>query len=136
MALGIVCIVTAAMKTNLNLVFAARGAGPETFTIPLVAANNAGATWETTPTHYAMSDAGGDAEELAILQAMTLGDLPPVPEGTVWGQSGVISAANAMACSDGSVFHVYSAAGDIEPVDHVAAVLASEGLKKRPEAPL
>jgi len=38
-----------------------------------------------------------------------------------------------MAASDGSVFHVYSAAGDIEPVDHVAAVLASEGLQYAPD---
>lgn len=132
MALGIVCTVAAAKKTDINLVFAARGHGPETFTRKLCAINP-GATWEATPTHYLMSNAGGDAEELAILQAMTQGDLPPVPNGTVWGEEGVISAAAAMACSDGAVFHVYSAAGDIEPVDHVAAVLVSEGLQYVPD---
>lgn len=132
MALGIVCIVANAHKTNINLVFAARGLGPETFTRKLCAIDP-GATTATPPTHWLMSNAGGDGAELAILQAMTLGDLPPVPNGTVWGENGVISAADAMAATDGAVFHVYSAAGDIEPVDHVAAVLASEGLQYVPE---
>ena len=130
MALGIVCIVAAIHKTNLNLVFAARGMGPETFTRKLCAAG--AATPSTPATHYLMSLAGGDGMELAILQAMTQGDLPPVPEGVIWGQGGVISAADAMAACDGSVFHVYSAAGEIEPVDHCAAVLASEGLQYVP----
>lgn len=131
MALGIVCIIAAAFKTNLNLVFAARGMGPETFTRKLCAAG--AATPSTPATHYLMSLAGGDGEELAILQAMTQGDLPPVPDGVVWGQDGVISAADAMAASDGAVFHVYSAAGDIEPTEHVIAVLASEGLRYVPD---
>lgn len=132
MALGIVCIVAAAHKDNINLVFAARGMGPENFTRK-VCAIDANATWETTPTHWLMSDANGNETELAILMAMTQGDLPPVPEGTVWGENGVISAADAMAATDGAVFHVYAAGGDIEPVDHVAAVLASEGLQYVPD---
>jgi hypothetical protein len=41
-----------------------------------------------------------------------------------------------MAASDGAVFHVYSAAGQIEPVDPVAAVLQSEGLQYVPDPPL
>lgn len=131
MALGIVCIVTDAQKTNINLVFAARGMGPETFTRKLCATG--AATPATPPTHWLMSMATGDATELAVLQAMTEGDLPDLPEGVVWGEDGVISAANAMAATAASVFHVYSAAGDIEPVDHVAAVLVSEGLQYVPE---
>lgn len=135
MALGIVCIVSAAHKTNINLTFAARGHGPETFTRKLCAINP-GATWETPPTHWLMSNAAGNAEELAVLMAMTGGDLPEPSPGAVWGVEGVISAADAMAASNGSVFHVYSAAGEIEPVDHVAAVLASEGLQYVPDPPL
>lgn len=135
MALGIVCIVTDAQKTNLNLVFAARGLGPETFTRKLCAID-AGATWETAPTHWLMSNAAGDQAELDILTAMTGGDLPDLPDGVVWGENDVISAADAMAACDGAVFHVYSAAGDIEPVDHVVAVLASESLQYVPDPPL
>lgn len=135
MTLGIVCIVTDAQKTDINLVFAARGLGPETFTRKLCAVD-AGATWETVPTHWLMSNAAGDQAELDILTAMTGGTLPAPVEGTVWGVDGVISAADSMAACDGSVFHVYSAAGDIESVDHCAAVLASEGLQYVPDPPL
>lgn len=132
MALGIVCIVTDAQKDAINRVFAARGLGPETFTRK-VCAIDPGATWETAPTHWLMSMANGDETELAVLMAMTSGDLPDLPDGTVWGEEGVISAADAMAATDGAVFHVYAAGGDIEPVDHCAAVLASEGLQYVPD---
>lgn len=132
MALGIVCIVTDAQKTNINLVFAARGHGPETFTRKLCAVDP-GATPSTPQTHWLMSNAAGTQEELNVLTAMTEGGLPLVPEGTVWGEDGIISSADAMAASDGSVFQVYSAAGDVEPVDHVAAVLASRGLQYVPD---
>lgn len=135
MALGIVCIVTDAKKDNLNLVFAARGMGPDTFTRKLCAID-AGATDTTPPTHWLMSNAAGDAGELAVLQAMTAGDLPAVPAGTVWGANGVITAADAMAASDGSVFHVYSCAGDVEPTTHCAAVLTTEVLQYVPDPPL
>lgn len=135
MTIGIVCLVTDAQKTNINLVFAARGHGPETFTRKVCALDPL-ATPETPPTHWLMSDAGSSNEELSILQAMTEGDLPPVPNGVVWGEDGVISAADAMAATDGAVFQVYSCAGDVLPVDHVAAVLASRGLQYVPEPPL
>jgi hypothetical protein len=135
MNLPCVCIVTDAQKTNLNLTFAAMGMGPETFTRKCCAIDP-GATDATPPTHWLMSYVGATDSDVAIYQEMTAGNLPPLPEGTVWGENGVISAANAMTASDGAVFHVYSAAGVIEPVDHVAAVLASEGLQYVPDPPL
>lgn len=135
MNLPAICIVTDAQKVNLNLVFAAMGMGPETFTRKLCAID-AGATFETPATHWLMSAAAATDTDVATWQAMTEGNLPPLPEGTVWGENGVISAANAMAASDGSVFHVYSAAGDIEPTAHAAAVLESEGLQFVPDPPL
>lgn len=134
MALGIVCLVTDAYKTNINLVFAARGLGPETFTRKVCAAG--AATPSTPPTHWLMSMANGDQAELNVLTAMTEGDLPDLPMGVVWGEDGVISAADAMTATGGSVFQVYSAAGDVEPVDHVAAVLASRDLQYVPDPPL
>ena len=90
MTIGIVCLVTDAQKVNINLVFAARGMGPETFSRK-VCAVDPGATYETAPTHWLMSMANGDATELAILQAMTGGDLPDLPEGVVWvpGNNGI-----------------------------------------------
>lgn len=131
MALGIVCIITDAQKTNINLVFSARGLGPETFTRKLCAAG--AATPSTPPTHWLASMANGDQAELNVLTAMTEGDLPDLPMGVVWGENGVISAADAMAATDGAVFQVYSCAGDVEPVDHVAAVLASRSLQYVPD---
>ena len=135
MALGIVLIVAENNVTDLNRVFAVRGMGPDNVTRKLCAVDP-GATYETPATHRLMSDAAGDGTELAILQAMTQGDLPPLPEGVVWGEDGVISAADAMAACHGSVMQVYSCAGDVEPVDHVAAVLASRGLQFVPDPPL
>lgn len=135
MILPAICIVTDAQKNNINLVFSAMGDGPETFTRKLCAPSPA-PTWETSPTHWLMSAAGATDVDVAIWQAMTEGNLPPLPEGVVWGVNGVISAEDAMAATDGSVFHVYSAAGDIEPVDHAAAVLTTEGLVYVPEPPL
>ena len=131
MTLGILGIVIAEKRDDLNSVFAARGMGPNNVTVKLCAIDP-NATTSTPPTHYMFSYAGTNATELSILQAMTAGDLPPVPDGTVWGENGVISAADAMAACDGSVFHVYSCAGDVEPVDHVAAVLESKGLQLVP----
>lgn len=135
MNLPFVALVTDAFKTDLNRTLAAVGWGPESFTRK-VCAIDPSATWETAPTHWLTSHAGASDTDVAMLQAMTNGDLPILPEGTVWGENGVISAADAMAASDGAVFHVYSAAGDIEPTDHVSAVLAAEGLQYVPEPPL
>lgn len=131
MALGIVCIVTDAQKTNLNRVFAARGRGPETFTRKLCGIDP-NATISTPPTHWLMSDAGSTQDELNMLTAMTQGDLPLVPQGTVWGENGVISASEAMAATDGTVLQVYSAAGDVDPEAHAAAILAGRGLQLAP----
>lgn len=128
MLLPFVAIVAAAHKTNLNATLAAVGWGPESFTRKCCAIDPL-ATTETPPTHWLTSHAGASDTDVAMLQAMTQGDLPVLPEGVVWGENGIISAADAMACSDGAVFHIYSAAGDIEPVAHIEAVLASEGLQ-------
>lgn len=131
MNLPFIAIVTDAQKTNLNLTFAAMGWGPETFTRKCCAIDPS-ATPSTPPTHWLTSAAAATDSDVAMLQAMTEGNLPDLPPGVVWGEEGVISAADAMAATDGAVFHVY-AAGDIEPVDHAAAVLASEGLQYVPD---
>lgn len=132
MQLPFVAVITNAKKNDWNRIGAAIGWGPETFTRKLCAINP-GATSSTPPTHWLCSAAAATDSDVAMLQAMTHGDLPQPANGAVWGVEGVISAEDAMAASDGAVFHVYSAAGDIEPVDHVAAVLASEGLQYVPD---
>lgn len=132
MLLPFVAVITNAKKNDWNRIGAAIGWGPETFTRKLCA-KNPSATSSTPATHWLCSAAAATDSDVAMLQAMTNGDLPILPPGAVWGEDGVISAADAMAASSGAVFHVYSAAGEIEPVDHVAAVLAAEGLQYVPD---
>ncbi len=124
MAIGIVMIVTNAKKNDLNLVFAAMGLGPESITRKLCAVNP-NATHETNPTFWASFDATGNTEKWLIQNGMTQGDLPPLPEGVVWGENGVISAALAMAACNSA--QVYSCAGDVEPVDFILGVPDGNG---------
>lgn len=133
--LPMVIIITAAAQPDANLVWEARGRGPGSF-MRKVCALDPGATWETTPTHYVMSDATATDGEVAICQAMTAGDLPPLPEGVVWGEDGIVSAADAMAATDGAVMQVYSVAGAVEPLDHIAGIFAGRGLQFVPDPPL
>ena len=135
MLLPFVALVTDAHKVNLNLTLAAVGWGPESFSRK-VCAIDPGATFETAPTHWLTSHAGASTTDVAMLQAMTNGDLPQPANGAVWGVDGVISAADAMAASDNTVFQVYSAADDVKPVDHVNTVLTNRGLQYVPEPPL
>lgn len=120
---------------NANRVFDARGMGAETFSRK-VCAVDPGATETTPPTHWLTSMANGDAAELAVLQAMTGGDLPDLPENVAWGVDGVISAVDAIDATDGAEMQVYSCAGDVEPTDHVAAILARRTLQYVPDPPV
>ena len=135
MALGVICIISDAKKDDLNKVFEAMGIGPETFTRKLCTINPS-ATYETPPTHWLMSMVNASEEDVAIWQAMTAGNLPQLPTGLSWGEDDIISEVSALAASAGNVFHVYSAAGDIVPVDHANAILESEGLQFVPDPPL
>ena len=72
--------------------------------------------------------ATGDLESAWKAYAAT-GDLPAIPG--VWGENGVISAADAQAAHVGMTVH--SVAGAV-PVDWAASVLAGHGLMFVPEA--
>jgi hypothetical protein len=130
MSLPVICIVTAAKKTDANLVWQAMDRGPETFTRKLCAIGE-GVTPETPPTHYLMSDTSSTESDVAIWQGMANGDLPPI--SGIWGVNGVISAANAMTATNGANLQVYSASGDVIPVDHAAGILASRDLRFVPD---
>ena len=126
----VVCIVAAAAKDNANLVWAAMGKGPDTFSRRLAAAS--GINENSTPTHYLMADSSCSVEDVAAWQAMANGDLPQI-SGT-WGQDGVIEAADAQAACGPSNLQVYSASGDVVPLDHANAILSSRGLAFIPDA--
>lgn len=126
MDLPVICICTAAVVTDINLVWEAMGRGPGTFSRKLT--DDPNATPESVPTHYLMSDASTDSATVAEWQAMTSGNLPQTPEGVVWGVDGVISAEDAMNAVDGANLQIYSAAGDVTPLDHANGILAGRGL--------
>ena len=126
MNLPVICVCTAAAQTAVNRVWEAMGRGPGTFSRKLT--TEADPTPETVPTHYLMSDASTSAADVAEWQAMANGDLPRLPDGVVWGVEGVIGAEDAMAAISAANLQVYSASGDVVPVDHANGVLASRGL--------
>lgn len=126
----VVCIVAAAAMTNANLVWAAMGRGPDTFSRRLAAA--AEIDENSTPTHYLMADSSCSVEDVAAWQAFAHGDLPQI--NGVWGLNGVIGAADAQAAVSAANLQVYSASGDVTPLDHVNAILASRGLAFIPDA--
>jgi hypothetical protein len=131
--LPVICLVTAAQKDNANLVWAAWGQGPTTFgNIKLTSV--ADPAYTETPTHYAMANSGAQENEVAIMQAMANGDLPPI--AGVWGDSGVISAGDALTATNGSNLQVYSASGNIEPMDHFMGILISRSLYRIPGPPI
>lgn len=127
--LPVVCIIAAASKDDGNLVWAAQGRGPDTFSRRLT--TDSPATTGSTVTHYLMADSSSDASDVAAWQAMADGDLPQI--NGVWGENGVIGAAEAQAAVSGANLQVYSASGDVAPLDHCNAILLSRGLSWVPD---
>ena len=126
MAINIIGIATAAAVDNVNLVLQAMGRGPgNTSRKATTVANPA---WDATPTHYFMSDQGVTAEFQAQLLGFANGDLPPLPEGVVWGEGGVISAADALEAISASNFAFASFNDGFTPGEQVQAALDALGL--------
>lgn len=125
----VVCLVKAADRDNANLVWAAWGKGPETFSRKLT--TDASPTTSSPVTHYLMADSSTSVEDVAIIQAFANSDLPPI--SGAWGVDGVIGAADALAAIDGDSLQCYSASGNVTPLDHCNAILASRGLKWVPD---
>lgn len=135
-AVPAILICTDATKADCNRVFDATGRGPATFSVPLVALDDDGATWETPATHWLAQDMSATAELAVTWLAMTDGDLPQI--GGVWGENGVISAQDAMAACSGGNLAVYSAGGLVEEQQAIEwrnAILAGRNLKLRPNEP-
>lgn len=130
MALPSICIITAAAKDDANRVWSAMGRGPENFGVPLT--NQIPAVIGSPITHYVSADSSSQASDVAAWQAMQNGDLPPVPPGVVWGENGVIDAASAMAAVTGENLQVYSASGNVTPVEHLNGILQGRALSLIP----
>jgi hypothetical protein len=125
----IVAIVKAADMVNANLVWEAWGKGPATFSRKLT--NDPNPTTSSTVTHYLTADSSTSVEDVQIIQGFANGDLPPIMGA--WGEGGIVGAAAALAAIDGDSLQCYSASGDVIPLDHCNAILASRGLKWVPD---
>lgn len=125
----VVCIIAAAAMVNANLVWAAMGKGPDTFSRKLT--TDSPALTSSTVTHYLMADSSCSVEDVAAWQGFAHGDLPQI-DG-IWGADGVIGAADAQVAVSGSNLQVYSASGDVVPLDHANAILASRSLSFVPD---
>lgn len=123
MAINVIGIATAAAVTNVNLVLQAMGRGPGN--ISRKATTVANPAWDATPTHYFMSDQGVTPEFQAQLLGFANGDLPPLPEGVVWGEEGVISAQDALAAISAENFAFASFNEGFPPLAQVDATLAA-----------
>lgn len=118
---NIIAIAPASARADCNAVMEAMGLGPGSLGIPLT--TDANAEWDDAPTHYGMSYQSAPIELQGQFLAATAGDLPPVPEGTVWGENGVIGAAAAMAAM--AQLAVASFSDLFEPVEQLGAAMAA-----------
>lgn len=134
MRLPSVCIVTDAARDNANRVWIAMGkATPDSdpsFIRKLT--TDQAPTPDAPVTHWLLSDTSTLDSDIAILQAFSAGILPPLPEGSSWGEAGTISAEDAVAAISASNLQIYSAAGDVEPMEHVNGILLGRGLSLVP----
>lgn len=126
MSINIIGIATASALVNINAVLEAMGRGPGN--ISRKATTVADPAWDAEPTHYFMSDQGVTPEFQAQLLGFSSGDLPPLPEGVLWGEDGVISAADALAAISSSNFAFAAFNEGFTPGEQVAAALDALGL--------
>lgn len=125
----VIAIAAAATIVNTRKVWEAQDLGPEAFSRALT--DDPSPTPQSTVTHYLMSDDSCTVEMVAAWQRMANGGLPEI-DG-VWGEGGIVSAADAMEATNADNLQVYSASGNVVPLDHANAILASRGLKFVPD---
>lgn len=125
----IVVIVTAAAVDDANAVWEAWGKGPGNLSRRLT--DDPAPTTSSTVTHYLMADSSTSVEDVQIIQGFANGDLPPI--SGAWGEGGIIEAAAALTAINASNLQCYSASGNVTPVDHVNAILASRDLAYVPD---
>lgn len=131
--LPFVGLVTAAAKTNVDLVWEAMGRGPGTFGRK-VCAIDPSATHLTPATHYLSSDTSSTDSDIAKWQALCSGDLPEI--SGQWGVEGVISSLDAQnACMGGNLIVASMAGGQTtqDGLDFIAGFLLGRGLQYVPD---
>lgn len=124
-AINIIAVAPIAYVEDVNAVLEAMGRGPGS--LGTKASDVPDQAFGATSTHMFMCNQSAAAEFQAQMLAWAGdGDLPPLPEGVVWGEDGVISAADAMAA--GAHLAVASFNENFTPDEQVAATLGALGL--------
>lgn len=129
------CIITDAKKTDINHVWEAMGRGPGTFSVRLAAPPTDTAS---VATHWLMCDMSAKDTDAAVWGRMAAAfDLPPLPDGVLWGQNGVIPSAAAQAAMvDLRVFTAYGLAEDDDGFERqawLAGILEGQTLALIPD---
>lgn len=134
MSIGIIGVATAASVVNVNKVLEAMGRGPGNISRKATTASNP--AWTDTATHFYMSDQSATPELQQVMLGFSNGDLPPLPEGVVWGVNGVISAEDALAAITAANFAFAAFNEGFEPSEQVEAALTALGLTAIPDEPV
>lgn len=130
MSINIIGIATAGAVENVNRVLEAMGRGPGNISRKATTAPNP--AWDAEPTHWFMSDQGVTPEFQSQILGFSNGDLPPLPDGVVWGEDGVISAADALEAISAANFAFAAFNDGFTPGEQVAAALDALGLHAIP----
>lgn len=129
---GILAIVSAAQRANLNLVFAAMQMGPDTFSRRITTDDPA--TTGSPVTHYGMYNAAALAGDALLYDNAKGGFLPNVDVNNApiyWGVGGVIDETDALAAFADMQFWLNSS--DMDPPDFAAAIMGQAGLSYIPD---
>lgn len=121
MAINLIGIAPVSAADGVNGTLEAAGHGPTSLTRKLTTVANP--AWDASPTHMFMSYQGVSSEFLADLLSAAGGDLPPLAEGFMWGEGGVISDAAATAAM--AQFAVASFNDGFAPAEQLAAAIAA-----------
>ena len=132
-------IVKATSKADAEAVMTAYRGGTIEFGRALIAVDTVDPTPSTTPTHWLMFDASTSHDNVVVYLAFADNDLPPLADpSAVWGQNGLISAAEAMEAVNAVNMQVYATSGDVNPSELIegqdgeGGLLRGRGLRYRP----
>lgn len=131
-------VTSAANVANVRLVLGAMGLGWGGFGVVLIDIGDVD-TPTATPTGYHQFDATADSDLVATLQALCGGDVPGLDisgNPILWGESGIISQADAIAAFADNKVKIISGVGVTadELIGWRDANVASFGYKKRTDA--
>lgn len=126
----VICIVTAAARVSANLVWAAMGRGPDTFSRRLTTDDPA--TTSSTVTHCLMADGSATVEDVDAWQDLNENGALPDIEGE-WGVDGVIASADAIDATNATNLEILPVPENKTSLEYANEVLGARGLSFVPD---